>query len=142
MPSLASSVPKAPLLRAGLWNYLREDITFSLINECPLKVDVGEVNIELTRDDDHANRITLLLARLINTAFKPPRGALGELPQAIEYWYSQLPFRAYHESDGGTFPRVQMIQDCHGELPRPRSGPFAKYTKLRQCSIGMSPRSC
>ncbi|KAJ9601927.1 hypothetical protein H2200_013597 [Cladophialophora chaetospira] len=115
MPPLSSTIPRDPFLRAGLWNYLREDITFSLINECPLKVDVGQVDLDLGRDDDHANQITLLLASLINAESADSGGPLGELRMAIEHWRSHLPFQAYHESDGGTFPRIQMVQECHGK---------------------------
>lgn len=115
MPPVSSTLPEEPLLRAGLWNYLREDITFSLINECPLKVDIGRIHVELRRDDDYANQITLILTRVINAAFVTSQEIPEELRVALQGWRSQLPFHAYHESDGGVFPRIQMVQDCHGE---------------------------
>ncbi len=115
MPPLSSTLPKEPLLRAGLWNYLREDITFSLINECPLKVDVGRVKLELSRDDDYANQITLLLTRVINAVFVGREEFPGELKVALVDWRNHLPFQAYHESDEGVFPRIQMVHDSHGK---------------------------
>ena len=114
LPSLSSAVSGEPLFKAGLWNYLREDMTFSLMNRCPLKVEIGRVDIALVRDDDYANQITLLLARVINAVFSGGKELLRDLHSLIEEWYTILPFRAYHNSDRGGFPKVQMIQNCHG----------------------------
>ncbi|KAJ9494375.1 hypothetical protein H2202_010158 [Exophiala xenobiotica] len=113
IPLLSSALPSEQLLRAGLWNYLREDITFSLINECPLKIELGEVNVEPRRDDDYASQITLLLGRLINAAFAKEQLTVERLRQAVSHWYSTCPFRPYHESHGSGFPRIRMLQNCH-----------------------------
>ena len=85
------------------------------MNQCPLKVDVGRLNVELIRDDDFANQITLLLARVINAVFAGRHELLEDSQTAIEDWHDHLPFHAYHESEGEVFPRIQMIQDCQGE---------------------------
>ncbi|KIW23954.1 uncharacterized protein PV07_09700 [Cladophialophora immunda] len=113
IPSLSCSLPDEPLLRAGLWNYLREDITFSLINRCPLKIEVGAIDIELCRDDDYANQITILLARVINAAFADGSELLVDLQSAISAWNLSVPFQPYHESHEGVLPKIQMVEDCH-----------------------------
>ncbi|KAH0839275.1 C6 transcription factor [Fonsecaea pedrosoi] len=113
IPSLSCSLPEEPLLRAGLWNYLREDITFSLINRCPLKIEVGAIDIELHRDDNYANQITILLARVINAVFAGGSDLLVGLQSAVSAWNSSIPFKPYHESHQGVFPKIQMFEDCH-----------------------------
>ncbi|KIW93781.1 uncharacterized protein Z519_05096 [Cladophialophora bantiana CBS 173.52] len=113
IPPLSCVLPEEPLLRAGVWNYLREDITFSLINRCPLKIEVGALDIVLRRDDDYANQITLLLARVINAAFADGSNLLVELQSAVSDWNLSVPFQPYHESHGGVFPKIQMVEDCH-----------------------------
>ncbi|OAL34976.1 hypothetical protein AYO20_05691 [Fonsecaea nubica] len=116
IPSLSSNLPEEPLLRAGLWNYLREDITFSLINRCPLKIEVGAIDIELHRNDDYANQITILLARVINAVFAGDSDLFVGLQSAVSAWNSAVPFKPYHEYHQGVFPKIQMVEDCHGEL--------------------------
>ncbi|OAL26837.1 hypothetical protein AYO22_04004 [Fonsecaea multimorphosa] len=113
IPSLSCSLPEEPLLKAGLWNYLREDITFSLINGCPLKIEVGAIDIELRRDDDYANQITILLARVINSAFAGGAELLVDLQSAISAWRLSVPFQPYHQSHEGALPKIQMVEDCH-----------------------------
>lgn len=73
--ALAANVPIAVsercLLRAGFFNYLREDITFSLMNRQPLKIDTSSIPTvyDAVEDEDHLNVISLHLARIINEAF-------------------------------------------------------------------------
>ncbi|KAL2433476.1 hypothetical protein ABEF95_003337 [Exophiala dermatitidis] len=102
----ATCLMREPILRAGLWNYMREDITFSLVNQCPLKIDLGNVDINPSRDDDYANQATLLLARIINAVFLDQHAVVEELQEALESWKSSLPFRPYHQSHGGVFPKI------------------------------------
>ena len=103
------------MLRAGLWNYLREDITYSLINEYPLKIHVGAVDLTPYRDDDYGNQMTLLLARIVNAAFLDNYVVVEGLREAVVRWHSSLPFQSYYECDEGwAFPKIRMIQDCHG----------------------------
>ncbi|EXJ57643.1 hypothetical protein A1O7_07992 [Cladophialophora yegresii CBS 114405] len=65
LPSLPSSLPEAAPFPLGgrLPNHPQEGITLPLVSECPLKVEIGQINIELDRDDDNANQITLLPSR-------------------------------------------------------------------------------
>ncbi|KAJ4142157.1 hypothetical protein NW765_016406 [Fusarium oxysporum] len=67
-----SGIPQAGLLGAGFWNYLREDITFSLFEECPLKMNLEStpLMIQHTSDQDYLNSITLILGKIINISFK------------------------------------------------------------------------
>ncbi|KAJ4676159.1 hypothetical protein HRR93_004058 [Exophiala dermatitidis] len=112
IPALTFEFPSEPVLRAGLWNYMREDITFSLVNGCPLKIDMGNVDINPSRDDDYANQATLLLARIINAVFLDQHAVVEQLREALESWKSSLPFRPYHQSDGVVFPKICFIRDC------------------------------
>jgi hypothetical protein len=115
LPDLTSTLPTRPLLLAGLWNYLREDITFALINEYPLKTDIGSVSIDAYRDDDYANQITLLLARVVNTVFLDIEDDDSSLRREVSQWRSNLPFEPYYEtSQEEGFPRILMIHCCQG----------------------------
>ncbi|UKZ81394.1 hypothetical protein TrVFT333_009166 [Trichoderma virens FT-333] len=67
---LLRSEPPESLLAAGFWNYLREDITFSLFEGCPLKMDVtGSAAPRLTNSHDQLHSISLILGQIINKAF-------------------------------------------------------------------------
>jgi len=115
LPDLTSALPSKPLLLAGLWNYLREDITFALINGCPLKTDIGSVEIGAYRDDDYASQITLLLARVINTVFLDIEDHGFTLHREVSQWRSSLPFEPYYEtSQEEGFPRILMAHVCQG----------------------------
>ncbi|KAF4944424.1 hypothetical protein FGADI_12705 [Fusarium gaditjirri] len=67
-----SGIPQTGLLGAGFWNYLREDITFSLFEECPLKMSLERtpLAIQHSSDQDYLNSITLILGKIINMSFK------------------------------------------------------------------------
>ncbi|KAM0425160.1 hypothetical protein ACHAPT_009721 [Fusarium lateritium] len=56
---------------AGFWNYLREDITFSLFEKCPLKMDLTATPLLVNHRSaqDYLNSITLILGKIINTTF-------------------------------------------------------------------------
>ncbi|KEF52445.1 uncharacterized protein A1O9_11686 [Exophiala aquamarina CBS 119918] len=117
LPDLSSTLPSKPLLLAGLWNYLREDITFALINRYPLKTNIGSVRIGVYRDDDYASQITLLLARVINKVFLDIEDDGVTLRKELSEWRSSLPFEPYHEtSQDEGFPRILMIHVCQGGL--------------------------
>lgn len=62
------------LLTAGFWNYLREDITFSLFEQCPLKMDLDPLTLITSHetDPDYLNSISLILGKIINIAFQRP----------------------------------------------------------------------
>ncbi|KAK5048681.1 hypothetical protein LTR84_005772 [Exophiala bonariae] len=114
LPDLTSTLPTKPLLLAGLWNYLREDITFALINEYPLKTNIGNVRLIASRDDDYANQITLLLARVINTVFLDGEDDGFRLDSEVKQWHASLPFQPYHEmSQDQGFSRILFLHNSH-----------------------------
>ena len=116
---------KTSLMRAGFFNYLREDITFSLMNRCPLKIDLGIITIPstATNDEDHLNIATLHLAGAINIVFGQNTSDrstdVQQMHQRILDWMASLPtqFRPYFETptldSPTTFPMIRMLQDCH-----------------------------
>ncbi|KAI7778756.1 phytanoyl- dioxygenase [Diaporthe eres] len=59
------------LRTAGFWNYLREDITFSLFQRCPLKIDLDQMPLPSEHDTDQSylNTVSLILGRIINACF-------------------------------------------------------------------------
>ncbi|RMZ10463.1 hypothetical protein D0860_03830 [Hortaea werneckii] len=113
------------ILRAGFFNYLREDITFSLITRQPLKLDSKRLDIEYdpVTDEDQLNVATLHLARIVNTAFGGQLTADNShvLESRLEQWHDSLPahFRPYHDSaegSGSVFPTVRMLAECHASV--------------------------
>lgn len=119
--SLARDMPS--LRRAGFFNYLREDITFSLMNTCKLKIDLNDVSIpdQEMSDEDTLNIATIHLGNTINLMFQPDpsqRDAKRAL-DCLETWTPSLPahFWPYHETliddAPSTFPTIRMLQNCH-----------------------------
>jgi hypothetical protein len=117
-PALMTS---RPLLRAGFFNYLREDITYSLINRQPLKMDLSVIgmNYVATTDEEQLNAITLLLARICNVCFAQQIAPdLSDLADALKVWYDTLPgaFMPYSGRPGSLGPimdEVYMLGDCY-----------------------------
>ena len=111
------------LSRAGFFNYLREDITFSLTNRCPLKIDLGSIAIPASGldDEDKLNVATLFLANAINRIFGDKRSKSSEMQMQQEFsrWRTSLPaqFTPYFEEsrDKGivVIPIIRMVRDCH-----------------------------
>ena len=114
---------KTWLWRAAFFNYLREDITFSLINRCPLKMDLDNVVVPMrgADDEDQLNVAALHLANAINTVFVNGRSSRMKASDAERFWvwHSSLPrqFVPYFESDvedsADTLPVIRMFRDCH-----------------------------
>ncbi|KAI7256278.1 hypothetical protein KC343_g3489 [Hortaea werneckii] len=113
------------ILRAGFFNYLREDITFSLITRQPLKLDSKRLDIEYdpVTDEDQLNTATLHLARIVNTAFGGQLTADNSyvLESRLEQWHGSLPahFGPYHnfvQGSGSIFPTVRMLAECHASI--------------------------
>ena len=108
---------------AGFWNYLREDITFSLLEECPLKMDLSDIPLqaECSADPDYLNSVSLILGRIVNACFG---GSIGEeewfrLLQTLRSWRETLPnrlepFSTAAHGPNSMFPSVWMLQDSHG----------------------------
>ncbi|KAK1689733.1 hypothetical protein BDP55DRAFT_651409 [Colletotrichum godetiae] len=117
------------LRAAGFWNYLREDITFSLFRRCPLKIDLDQVPLALPMtgrrtDHDRLNAITLLLGRIINacfidSGFNPvSNGSWSSLFQLLCEWRKSLPtrFEPFSTVDRGlglALPSIWLLRDHH-----------------------------
>ncbi|KDN61061.1 putative conserved hypothetical protein [Colletotrichum sublineola] len=114
------------LRAAGFWNYLREDITFSLFRQCPLKIDLERMPLPTRHDtdQDHLNTVSLILGRIINACFS---GAVTEevwtfLFGMLQDWRSGLPprFAPFAKTDRGlglALPSIWMLRDYHERLP-------------------------
>lgn len=116
------------LREAGFWNYLREDITFSLFRRCPLKIDLARVPLALPMtgertDQDYLNAITLILGRIINTCFGGSDSVTEELWSSLSHllreWRKSLPsrFEPFSTADGGlglALPSIWLLRDHHG----------------------------
>lgn len=107
---------------SGFWNYLREDISFGLMNQCPLKIKLQGLAVmpNSSVDQDHANSITLILAHTMNACFN---GAIDATTwkwifKMLRDWKSALPsyFGAFSVSrldSLSSFPAVYHLQDYH-----------------------------
>lgn len=111
------------LLAAGFWNYLREDITFSLFQGCPLKMDLASVRTPTFVDgQSHLHSISLILGRIINLAFSRQMTELSwqKLHGEAINWREGLPPHLLPFSTiaatGESFPRVRFLQDYHGTV--------------------------
>ncbi|KAH7151673.1 hypothetical protein B0J13DRAFT_246189 [Dactylonectria estremocensis] len=115
------------LLAAGFWNFLREDITFSLFKNCPLKIDLKFVSLSVDHDSDqdYLNSITLILGRIINIAFDHSF-SVDEWKNTLELvrqWSLTCPrrLRPFSSQPGGPgtndlFPRAWFLQPCHASV--------------------------
>ncbi|CAG7562515.1 unnamed protein product [Fusarium equiseti] len=112
---------RAGLFGAGFWNYLREDITFSLFEKCPLKMNLDSTPL-VTRhesDEDYLNSITLILGKSINITYNQdadmPRWE--HIAESLKEWRSACPGHMEPFSRGSTsshlFPLVWFLQPCH-----------------------------
>jgi hypothetical protein len=134
MASAQKTIPQSPnkiFINSGFWNYLREDITFSLYKQCPLKMKLGsQQTVPLHESDpDYLNSITIILGRIINIAFSDERIVESQWIEPIEalrVWFEEYPKRMLPFSktyaDGSSFspfPEIWFIQPCHGKrIPR------------------------
>ncbi|KAK2020852.1 hypothetical protein LX32DRAFT_733790 [Colletotrichum zoysiae] len=107
---------------AGFWNYLREDITFSLFRRCPLKIDLERMPLPTRHDtdQDHLNTVSLILGRIINACFSGvvTEGAWTFLLRMLQDWRSGLPprFASFAKTERGlslALPSIWMLKDCH-----------------------------
>ncbi|KAK1639939.1 hypothetical protein BDP81DRAFT_391975 [Colletotrichum phormii] len=117
------------LRAAGFWNYLREDITFSLFRRCPLKMDLAQVPLALlmtgqSTDHDRLNAVTLILGRIINACFidsgsnSVTDGSWSDLFQLLCEWRKGLPtrFEPFSTVDRGlglALPSIWLLRDHH-----------------------------
>ncbi|KAM5386816.1 hypothetical protein ACJZ2D_000109 [Fusarium nematophilum] len=121
---LSGNLQQGLLLGAGFWNYLREDITFSLFEKCPLKMDLESTPLlgSHRSDQDFLNSITLILGKIINMTFDREM-ADSEWTSAanmVKVWRSACPehLRPFSRGRGQPgashlFPAVWFLQPCH-----------------------------
>ncbi|KAF6830117.1 phytanoyl- dioxygenase [Colletotrichum plurivorum] len=110
------------LRTAGFWNYLREDITFSLFERCPLKIDLKQMPLPTNRNTDHSylNTVSLILGQIVNECFtiSVSETAWEFLFCTLHNWFDSLPsrFRPFSKEERGlglALPSIWMLQDCH-----------------------------
>ncbi|RKK46087.1 hypothetical protein BFJ66_g8732 [Fusarium oxysporum f. sp. cepae] len=122
-----SGIPQAGLLGAGFWNYLREDITFSLFEECPLKMNLEStpLMIQHTSDQDYLNSITLILGKIINISFKQDTDGRqwDYIKEDLKSWRNSCPrhMKPYSRLQGEIttshlFPAIWFLQPCHAAI--------------------------
>lgn len=108
---------------SGFWNYLREDITFSLFYQCPLKMDLSPVPplADISSDASYLNAISLILGRIVNSAFadEVEEHRWMELLCSVKAWHQSLPKRFAPFSTASEFlnlplPLIWMLRDSHG----------------------------
>ncbi|KAF3769790.1 hypothetical protein M406DRAFT_246706, partial [Cryphonectria parasitica EP155] len=110
---------------AGFWNYLREDITFSLFTGSKLKTDLKHTpDHVLITQPDYLNQMSILLGNVVNACF-------GDVVSDDEWDHNlatlrqqsmALPtsFQAFSRALGSglssvdCIPSVWMVQACHG----------------------------
>lgn len=117
-------LPQAPplvgdysLLASGFWNYLREDITYSLIHDCQLKIVIKK-HIDIPASDNgFANAMTLFLARAINVRFGRTNDASDLQILSDDFvarWqaFKPQPFASF-DANLHVFPTIKMLADTH-----------------------------
>ncbi|KAI1186737.1 hypothetical protein F5B17DRAFT_440880 [Nemania serpens] len=127
--SLASQFQNLPdrssggLLHSGFWNYLREDITFSLFRNCALKINLDSVPglDNVSSDQDHLNSISLVLGRIINAMIGSTSEMVGNTWELmwsyVKDWLSTLPahFEPFSRAalpSLSRLPTVHMLKSC------------------------------
>ncbi|KAK5988203.1 Kanamycin B dioxygenase [Cladobotryum mycophilum] len=114
--------PPGSLLAAGFWNYLREDITFSLFEGCPLKMDLAVAAApKLTSGHDELHAVSLLLGQIINATFGKPisQNEWERLAVMTQARYDGLPSHVKPFSSGrsatssAALPQRWFLQDYH-----------------------------
>ncbi|EHK17213.1 uncharacterized protein TRIVIDRAFT_195192 [Trichoderma virens Gv29-8] len=133
--SIAGSPPES-LLAAGFWNYLREDITFSLFEGCPLKMDVtGSAAPRLTNSHDQLHSISLILGQIINKAFNYQISAIEwqQFAGMVHAWLSELPRHVKPFSRGSGPPRKPYpALVLHLTMQNLLGGKFIRSEQARQ----------
>lgn len=119
--SLTMDTPN--LWKAGFFNYLREDITFSLMNCRVLKIDLNNMAVPESAldDEDQLNFAALYLAEAINLGFShaPSKRMQSGLSDRFEKWQHSLPerFSPFYDSTGdesySVFPIIRLLRGCH-----------------------------
>ncbi|KAI0909076.1 hypothetical protein F4823DRAFT_625116 [Ustulina deusta] len=116
--------PSGGLLHSGFWNYLREDITFSLFGNCPLKIDLDYTTKlhNVSSDQDQLNAISLVLGRIINAIIGSTVEKAGDsweiMLSYVKDWLSELPthFQPFSRAtlpSLSRLPTIHMLKACH-----------------------------
>jgi hypothetical protein len=117
------------LLQAGVWNYLREEITVALECQRPVRLNIpfDVRTADHQSESMHANTITYILARVINHCFPEDNERLGhldsdgwtELHNELTLWNSSLPstYAPYSRAPraGNPFPSEWYLRPWHSE---------------------------
>lgn len=123
--NLIFSAEQHGLVKSGFWNYLREDITFSLYAKCPLKMDLEFMGVSSPQhsDQDYLNSISLILGKIINVAFHHDM-SISECDEAlamVQTWAASCPpqLKPFSTSiaspeTGQVLPAVWFLQSHHG----------------------------
>ncbi len=113
-------------MAAGFWNYLREDITFSLFTERPLKIDLDTVpplSGTMKSDQCYLNDISMILGRVVNATFGTvvTEQRWMDLFNQVQDWRANLPKHINPFSRATDFgstpirlPSVWTLRDYHG----------------------------
>ncbi|KAI6773632.1 hypothetical protein HG531_000481 [Fusarium graminearum] len=112
------------LLGAGFWNYLREDITFSLFEKCPLKMNLESTLLFTPHesDQDYLNSVTLILGKSINMAYSQDTDALRwrQITESLRDWRRAYPDHikpfSRELSTSHLFPAVWFLQPYHAAI--------------------------
>lgn len=107
---------------AGFWNYLREDITFSLFEQVKMKMDLSNIPLlsNFESDHDYMNAITLILGRIVNLTFSGIASFQDweRHIQLVEEWHKGLPsrFEPYSkiiDEEGNQLPSIWFLRDYY-----------------------------
>jgi len=114
------------LMRAGFWNYLREDITVALMEKRNLMIELNDQQLPLLNgEEDSANYISYILGKVINSCLHKDGEPLGQrewdsLEKELDSWKTSLPSsfepvitpRLYGDGDS-RFPSVWNTSKWH-----------------------------
>ncbi|KAK2590197.1 hypothetical protein QQS21_012126 [Conoideocrella luteorostrata] len=108
------------LFAAGFWNYLREDITFSLFEVRPLKINLRSFDVPtMLARQGPLNSISIILGKVINAAFMQDMcdNEWKTLAGMAHLWLNGLSDaqRAYSRLNfPKALPKVWFLQEAHG----------------------------
>lgn len=137
LPPEAPNLLDGSLLASGFWNYLREDITYSLIHSCPLKIKTDYPSQHVSERSSLSNIMTLFLAYAVNLHFnkQDDHQHSQTLSQDIDICWQRnqpRPF-AYHDLDSDAFPVIKMVSDTEVAA--------SHYYKVAKCIMSTNHRS-
>ncbi|KAI7977564.1 hypothetical protein EIK77_000514 [Talaromyces pinophilus] len=128
------------LREATSWLCLRQDIYISLVSEEPLRTDLDKFSnsrvFDLDNDYSWANKMVLLLAKLLSCAFPHDEQLhsasmvekIRDISQKIDEWWITKPQsfeplrfvpRKGGRVEGNRFPEIWMLSHVHALLNRP-----------------------